>query len=264
MMQRKNLLYHQIALVLLFFFSLTPLLSRALAPTLQADSEKGTADDGLVSVYRIVEPTGATEVLPASYVKSFSRWTLDDGGTLIPLRSSSSHEEGECDADLESTITKIIVRPTLNVILRPGAIPAYVAVGLLVVGDHNNHLAQQWTSFQGTSHAQFRVELFWGGANGSDQRVGVVPPGTVRKALEQFGVALATTTHEKLQDGFHIVSVPLQMQDMSAERPTKDATWFTCLALTTQEAVQVLQMDPAQVQTLALSKLQVEAAKVLV
>ena len=258
-----------------------------LSPVSTADknsqvAEPGDAEKG--NVYKVVGPAaGGPQYLPASYVKTFSRWQISGTGSLVPAVTT---EECTADESQEKDDT-IRIQPTINFLLKGGGVPAYLFAGLwvgtgtnnngqsqspeiMISGDNNHHyLAQQWTTFDVAVHPNFRMEIFLGLGDGvDDKRLGVVDAQEIKEAVEQLGTALASSQEEDLSGGFHIVSIPLKimvdMSDLDMARGKGGTMMLTCVATAESNALQLLSLDEkAFEQQTATSKLVVEAFKVL-
>ena len=246
-------------------------------PVSNADNQE-TDDAEKREVYKVVGLLGKTpQYLPTSYVKSFSRWQLSDTGSLVPIATPATEE---CTAD-ESQMKDdtISIQPTISFLLN-GGVPVYLFAGLWVsTGTHgqnkwqkmisgdNHHLAQQWTTFDIAAHPNFRMEVFMGKGDGIDEkRLGVVDAREIKEAVEQLGTALASCQEQDLSSGFHTVSIPLKMVDMSdldMARGKGGTMMLTCVATAESNALQLLSLDMKSFEQTATSKLEVEAFKVL-
>lgn len=254
---------HKLCLILIGLVSLvTSVLG--LAPTLSTEKEQTDVD-----VYKVVGLQGGTQYLPASYVNAFSRWQLDASGKLVAMSTE------ECSVEKESGATEITmnIQPTINFLLK-GGVPTYIFAGLWVHDGQNkqisgeaNHLAQQWTTFSQAAKSNFRVEVFMGQGDGSnDRRLGVVDAPQIDQALEQLGTALSITNAKDLGNGFHIVTIPLKMmgmEDLDMARGKSGTMIMTCIATAEPEALKLLSLDNESLENTATSKLNVEAFKIL-
>lgn len=213
--------------------------------------------------------------MPASYVKSLSFWQIvESSGQLVAISKE------ECAAEQETAAAvSISVQPTINFLLKNG-IPSYLFVGLWVdngqteteskqITLETNYLAQQWTTFEIAADPNFRIELFMGQGDGSDdRRLGMVDSKRVNQAVEQLGKTLATTEIDDLAQGFHIVTIPLKMdilEDLDMARGKGGTMMFTCLAsaVAIPDTVQLLRIEDSLLEKTSTSQLQVEAWKVL-
>jgi hypothetical protein len=256
------------------FFFLLPLLVSCwtvvsgLAPVASAkkqESESGSgsgSESEKVEVYKIVGvPAGGTQYLPASYVKTFSRWQIDSSGQIIAVSSE------ECALDKESATT-ISIQPTINFLLENG-VPSYLFVGLQVEegkDKQSNHIAQQWTTFDTAAEANFRVEIFMGQEDRIDvQRLGVVDAKRMNQAVEQLGKSLAMSGLEDLASGFRIIEIPLKMEmkGLDMARSKGGTMMVTCLATSEPDASRLLRLEESELEKTATSKLEVDAWKVL-
>lgn len=233
-------------------------------------------------VYKVVGLAGGPQYLPASYVKTFSRWQMDAAtGRFVPTAASTASEKA-CAADASNVKNEdtLHIQPTINFVLQRGGVPTYLLAGLWVHGspsssamqettmmsstDHH-YLAQQWTTFAAAAEPNFRMEVFLGDRS-EDRRLGVVDAVQMQQAIERLGTALATSHEEKLTVGFHLVSIPLKMMemvDLDLARGKGGTMMLTCLATAEPNGLQVLKLDPTSLEQTATSKLEVEAFKVL-
>jgi len=276
----------------------------------EANEEVASSQQQQVEVYRIVGITkGGTQSFPASYVKTFPRWKIDaQENRLVPISKedkddSSPADAPSCDA-ANSSADKISVMPTLNFLIK-GGMPAYVMAGMSVGSTDDyydgasatnfaniNHLAQQWTTFSMISEPNFRMEIFLGPNDGTDERLGMVSAKAVKAGVEQLGQALANTEDDRLSTDFHIVTIPMklvmdsarsdsnaaarrmqekmkqQQQQQSNEKTdytdsTKMPLILTCMATAEPDARGLLTLENPLVELTATSKLSMAAQKIL-
>jgi hypothetical protein len=143
---------------------------------------------------KIVGGMGSGQMIPGSYVNSFSRWTIErtidqniavshliGSGVAEPdeeFVNPSSNEELWWPADLEN----LQVRPSLGIIMK-NSIPSYVLAGVEVrvpaniskdgeewrnFGMNSQPLASQWSDFDIAAEQDFRVEVLYG-SKGDDE-----------------------------------------------------------------------------------------------
>lgn len=271
-------------LLMALFFSSTPTVLSLTPPVKENTQEKDEATTSASEVYKIVGiPGSGPQYLPKTYVKTFPRWILDqDKGKLVRVNEKEDDNvDGSCDSSSSSSSSDTVsVQPTLNFLLKGGK-PTYVFVGLSVgapndnaVGSSNNnqhYLAQQWTTFAATAERNFRIELFLGPGDGTDDVMGVVGGPKVKKYLGVFGQLLATTDENELASGFHIVTIAMKLMDTSTKMQTNqktNASTITCVAASDSNAKQMiaaLDDDDQQQQTEAakrVSKLSMDATKI--
>lgn len=245
---------------------LLPLLQQQAVGLVQSNSNS----NGKAEVFRVVGVPGGTQFLPAAYVNTFRRWQIDpDSSKLAPI-------EGSCFTDSTSVNGEdnISVQPTLNFLIKGGA-PAYVLAGLLaatptnnneqvlLAASNTNHLAQQWTTFAMAAEPKFRIELFLGPGDGTDDRVGVVPAQTVNEVVERLGMALSQTNTQEFASGFHLVTIPVKMDMNKNEAQQSDASMLTCVATAEPDARELLTLDESMLEMTATSMLGIEATQIL-
>jgi len=245
----------------------------------QQQGVSATESGSSTEVYRIVGlPTAQAEFLPKKYLNNFSRWHLNPATKqFVPLQQESKvAEEESCKAQLHPQAgDAITVQPTLNIFVR-NAIPSYVAVGLSakynpdstqkdVAKTYQNHLAQQWISFSALfSDEKFKVEVFLGPSDGTDDFVGIVNGPQLRQYVNSFVEAFTTTDHLELGSGFHMITLFMEMSTGNMQAQQNDARMLTCLASSvSNDAKQLLSLTDEETKEQIVSKLCVEVEKVL-
>jgi hypothetical protein len=194
-------------------------------------------------------PGGVTQSLPISYIQNFQRWLVQDG----QIRSrvcDSKISEIEWQAPMQ-------IRPTFDVLIKSG-VPSYVMAGLQVQGNGQKlcPLARQWTTFSFAVEPNFRVEAFTshGGEGKAALDLGGNPAERMKNAMELFGIAFSQLGDgSSLNEGFHIVSIPLGSEWKTLPSPEKGPYVLTCLATAEPEAEELLTMDPGLAEMTASS-----------
>jgi len=189
--------------------------------------------------YKIVGVPGGTgtQLLPASYVSSFSWWTFCRN-RLVPVRTSAVVTTAKNDVDGDSTGSflgrssrgVVRIRPALDVLVK-GGVPSYVMAGLQCSTFGGNEqgdatepesspaaptettqegaavpallllLAEQWTTFATAVEPNFRLAVYRGIADGADARLAFVDSSTVRGTVERLGVLLSESGDRKGKGG---------------------------------------------------------------
>jgi hypothetical protein len=220
---------------------------------------------GLVqNSYRIVGIPGAgTQLLPESYIKGIRRWTLDDSGNdLVVVPNSPGLTNPKRDLQGQ----RIQIRPTLDVLVKSG-VPSYVMAGLQVRHEKADEedqssqalepplTAEQWTTFAMAVDPSFRITVYMGPSDGTDDRVAMADHDLIQHALERLGLFLSQAT-EELSGGFHIVALPLEVSWTRCSVNSVDDI-LTCLATAEPDARELLTLDQGLVEMTASSVLQV-------
>jgi hypothetical protein len=268
---------------------------------------------------------GTTQYLPTSYVATFGRWIVVNHQLkpLLPPSTVSSAasvpsppEEGRSS---RSRAAVVAVQATLDILVKSGT-PTYIMAGLQVQQQQHSisgqppystvaspWTAHQWVTFGSVVEPDFRVILFQNGNADSENESKILAVATtddIRVALEDLGLALQEQQQEQspLEQGFHIVSLPLQMTKTSRDVTTMDnkenssssissddtctddsnskkkkldwipvnldtpatttSTTLTCLATAEVNARELLSLDPTLLEMTVTSILQVPISQV--
>jgi hypothetical protein len=225
-----------------------------------------TTISGLSSTFfRIVGiPGSGTQLLHESNVRSVSRWTVNEG-RLEPARS--------LDTGASSSSSSRCFRPTLDFLIKGGA-PLYVLVGLQVAhmdGTDNRHstfwspvIASQWTTFRWAVEPDFRIVVYLGAADGTDDRIVFVSNERVHQILESLGNLLSQEDATALADGFHIVSLPAQLEWTILAPPLdvhKADLVLSCVATAERDARELLSLEIDLLEMTVTSILQVPLSR---
>lgn len=242
-------------------------------------------------------PGTGTQYFPESYVPNLQRWRLIQTSTRTtptPTTTSPNHDEypeeeaathrleawTTCTANDEeeeevsrknqeneastSTTGIVLVKPTMDFLIKSGQ-PSYVMAGLEVSTMDSPLLAQQWVSFATSVEPNFRLLLFQGASDGTDDRLAVVHAQDIRLAVERLGRVLSQSDDADLFQGFHIVSVPLvedwiplSVLDLSQpEGQDRDNIVVSCMLTAEPDAREIFTLDEYLVEMTATSLLQV-------
>jgi hypothetical protein len=169
-------------------------------------------------------PGGTTQYLPTSYIQTFGRWMVVNH-QLTPLLPPSTVSAVPSPA--AATAVVVAVQAKLDILVKSGT-PTYVMAGLQVQQQHLQHstsrpvysippwTAHQWVTFGSVVEPDFRVILFQGHNEIDDEPkiLAVASTDDIRVALEDLGLALQ---EQSLEQGFHIVSLPLKMTKTSRD-----------------------------------------------
>jgi hypothetical protein len=197
-------------------------------------------------------PGTGTQLLPESYVQSFNRWNLDDDGNL-------SKGQGKCDVSGISSSS--LIRPTLDFLVK-GGIPVYVMGGLEVRDNADDPtsrplLAQQWTTFAIAVEPNFRVSVFAGPGDGTDELLAHAGNESVKAILERLAFLLSqSTSADDFTDGFHIVSIPAGTDWIKIS--SDEIQTLTCVSTAEQDDREALTLDEGLLEMTATSVLQVD------
>jgi hypothetical protein len=201
-----------------------------------------------------------TQLLPKSYVQSFHRWQLDGEGNLSKRQKKET-------GDLSTVSSASLIRPTLDFLVKDG-VPVYVMAGLEIrenVDSPTSYpvLAQQWTTFGMAVEPNFRVSVYAGSADGTDDCIANVGSEEIKIVVERLGFLLSQSTTADLTEGFHILSVPVTSDwILLSTTGDEEAEIITCLATAEPDARELLTMDPDLVEMTVTSVLQVQLDKV--
>lgn len=179
-------------------------------------------------------PGGTTQYLPTSYIQTFGRWMVVNH-QLTPLLPPSTVSAAAAVPSLTATTAVLVaVQATLDILVKSGT-PTYVMAGLQVQEQHLQHstsrplysippwTAHQWVTFGSVVEPDFRVILFQGHNEIDDEPkiLAVASTDDIRDALEDLGLALQEQQEQQqehsLEQGFHIVSLPLKMTKTSRD-----------------------------------------------
>lgn len=239
-------------------------------------------------------PGSATQHLPEAYVQSLARWLVvpnEDGNdaqgdyTLREMkRSPSSPSQQAIVRDQPWSL-----QPSLDVLFRNG-VPSYVMAGVFLQSSSRSSsvvapfTAFQWTTFANAVEPTFRILLYTGSGDGSDDVLWAqADPAALQQALGQLGVLLAEQgAAASLASGFQIVSFPLSFTVQSALSAAEkeeesgfplsslvqhltgeDPPFLTVLATAETDAREVLTLDPSLAEMTISSLLQVPMAQLL-
>ncbi|GAX14487.1 hypothetical protein FisN_11Hu052 [Fistulifera solaris] len=226
------------------------LLTAALTVAIHAFSAPKSTSFRIVGDFR----TG-TQYLPTSYALRFVRWELDRESHLIrtddqPFTSQSS--DG------------VYIRPTMDFVLK-GGVPAYCMVGLQTISSrsnagslHSSTIAQQWLPFDMIVEPNMRLLVFRGEGDGTDERLALFGPDDVGMTLQRLGVALSMESEhsEQLNQGFHIVSIPINDEWISVTKDEGSFPTTTCMVTAEPEPRELLTLDDSLLELTATSLLQ--------
>lgn len=236
-----------------------------------------------------------TQYLPRSYVENFERWQVQTsaGNDSVGLAKIDRR-------DVSVSNDNLWLRPSLDIMFRNG-VPSYCMAGILLHSDDSNVVwspftAEQWTTFAVPAEPAFRILLFVGSGDGTDDVLWAqAQHASIQDALSQLATLLAGVAPEKsLSTGYQIVSFPLDMKirqeqvDMDKEsqsswieglgwlsvsqivRDGQDANAnrggtgvVTVMATGEIDAREVLTLDPALVEMTVTSLLQVPVKDLL-
>jgi hypothetical protein len=132
----------------------------------------------------------------------------------------------------------------------------YAFAGLEVHGADQPKLAHQWITFGTSVEPNFRMVVFKGPEDGTDDRLALVTPDQVRDALERLGNAMSRSGSVDLTMGFHVVSVPLLRDWLSVESSDQDEKQVVTCVLTAER-------DPREVFTLSDDLIEMTATSLL-
>ena len=224
---------------------------------------------GLNGFYKIVGVSGTgTQNLPESYVRSsFQRWTAStpsssSDGKIEPSVIEGSLVESVIRGTTASTAS-IQVRPTLDFVVQSGR-PTYSMAGLQIILDENKvvvsqKIAYQWTTFDATVFPNFRVLLYAGQSDGTDERLSFAGETNVKEALEKLGRILSKPdTMTSFESGFHILSIPLLDSWTELDLSKTTPYFITCVATAEPDARELFTLDESLVEMTASSVLQIE------
>jgi hypothetical protein len=196
----------------------------------------------------------------------------------------------EMKRTLPSSSSALSMQPSLDVLFRNG-VPSYVMAGVLL-SDAEGEVASPFTAFQWTTFANavepsFRILLYTGSGDGSDDVLWAkTEPAALQQALGQLGVLLAEEeAADSLSSAFQIVSCPLAFRARSAPTAEEEdalswidqggvlplsslagehpQTVLTMLATAETDAREVLTLDPSLAEMTITSLLQVPLAELL-
>jgi hypothetical protein len=236
-------------------------------------------------------PGSATQHLPEAYVQSLARWlVVEQQGdyTLREMkRSPSSPSQQAIVSDAIVRDQPWSLQPSLDVLFRNG-VPSYVMAGVFLQSSSRSSsvvapfTAFQWTTFANAVEPTFRILLYKGSGDGSDDLLWAqADPAALQQALGQLGVLLAEQgAAASLASGFQIVSCPLLFTVKSALSATEeeaglplsslvqhltgeDPPFLTVLATAETDAREVLTLDPSLAEMTISSLLQVPMAQFL-
>jgi hypothetical protein len=252
--------------------------------------------------YRIVGiPGSGTQLIPHSYVTNFRRWKLSksskfknnqDETRIRQITTTSVLIQDNYPLNQQKLLVSnhgnVQIRPTLHFLMKSG-IPAYVMAGIqirdfdseVVVNidgdvDYTTAttpteptlpntlllLAQQWTSFAMLVEPKMRMVVYYGPADGTDERLLIADSETVRGQVEQFGMILSqnddTASSLELASGFHLITFLLK--DEWTKIFVQDATnlTLTCVLTGEADAREVFTLDKHLIEMTATSLLQVK------
>ena len=168
---------------------------------------------------------GATQYLPKSYVKSFPRWyvRVKASGTIVP--------EEMKDKEVSLSSSTITMQPSLDILLQNG-VPKYAMAGLQFhseaddCGVSSPFIASQWINFANVVEPSFRVVLFVGSGDGTDDVLLVqANPSVIQEALGRLGNLLVADGVASVSTGFHILSFPLQFRKRDENSGEEAVSW---------------------------------------
>ena len=206
---------------------------------------------------------GQIQSLPTGYVQSFPRWQVDDDNRL------QKFECGGVVTDLDVEWSDMLqARPSVEFLFK-GGIPTYVMAGVQFRHrDSPNEsvngavrscpLARQWTTFAFAAEPNFRIELFeQEGSAVTAWRFGEDPAQQMQDALQVLGITASQLDEQSpLSEGFHIVSLPLQIEWADVPEPRGSGYKVSCLATAEPEASELLSIDQSLVEMTASSVLE--------
>lgn len=151
----------------------------------------------------------------------------------------------------------MFIRPTIEFLVKSGT-PTYAFAGLEVYGAEEPKFAQQWITFETPVEPDFRMFVFKGPGDGTDDRLALITPDQVRDALERLANSLSQSGSVDLSMGFHVVSVPLLRDWLSLSVGSNDENEeqvVTC--------VLTAERDPREVFTLPDDLIEMTATSLL-
>jgi hypothetical protein len=151
------------------------------------------------------------------------------------------------------------VRPTIDFLIKAG-LPTYVFAGLEVHRVDETVLAHQWVTFSTAVEPKFRLLVFRGPGDGTDDCLALFSPNEIQSSIERLGLALSQAGTNDLSLGFHMVSVPLLPDWIHIpyyeSRSRKD--FLTCVLTAEAEPREVFTVDESLLEMTLTSFLQVD------
>ena len=219
-------------------------------------------------------PGGQTQSLPTSYAQTFGKWQITEDNELVERPC----QEAILGAQIKWT-SNLQARPAVEFMIRNG-VPTYVMAGIQlrkVVGEGQDKrivevgpcpMARQWTTFSLAVEPQFRVEVFEQerentvapNGEGSDETSSSTTTETfgsptawsfgedasvqMQEAMQQMAVVTSQVEEgSALLGGFHIISVPLQIQWADVPEPRGESYRVSCLATAEPDAAELLTLE---------------------
>ena len=218
--------------------------------------------------FRIVGGSGTpTQLLPISYVRSIPRLSVVDDNTSKESLVKDVHAEDGLDA----IATEFRLQPTLDILVKPSSegsattmVPSYVIAGLQQVQPDTNgqtqfFLAQQWVSFNwAATQPNFRLVVYQGSSDGTDERLALVPATRLQQIWEQLAQILANDNVKTDDSGFRILSFPIgDVLEIPMTDITNADTMITCLATAEPSGRELLSLERDLLEMTVTTRLQV-------
>lgn len=214
---------------------------------------------GLSNSFRIVGMAGTgTQLLPENYVRSFARWTVEEQD----LQQQQQQQIASLSSHASATRNTRSIRPTLDVLVKAGT-PAYVMAGLQVAtmqdgsssSISSTHLAQQWTTFASAADRNFRIVIYKGAGDGTDERVLLIGNDRIRNILENLACILSRPDATRFAEGFHILSFPATTEWI--ELDTSIDGVLSCMATAESDSRELLSLNKDLLELTITSILQI-------
>eukprot|EP00527_Entomoneis_sp_CCMP2396_P009699 CAMPEP_0198136420 /NCGR_PEP_ID=MMETSP1443-20131203/70_1 /TAXON_ID=186043 /ORGANISM="Entomoneis sp., Strain CCMP2396" /LENGTH=277 /DNA_ID=CAMNT_0043797635 /DNA_START=146 /DNA_END=979 /DNA_ORIENTATION=- len=232
-----------------------------------------------------------TQHLPQSYVQSFDQWQAvkeneyTDNFTLVKKRSPNIY--GREPLALPSASQSVMIRPSLQVLIKSG-IPSYILAGIEFSSDDAfdtdadddpylsmTTVAQQWITFAMAVEPNFRIMLYQGEGDGTDDLLTTVSSDEVLRVLELLAsqILQLPVAQQEWSQGFHILSLPLFSDQNDGHGSSSTSSWIkvsntpgedsliTCLATAETDAREILTLDPDLAEMTVSSILQIPLPK---
>jgi hypothetical protein len=216
-------------------------------------------------VFKIVGvPGSGTQHFPESYATNdalIRRWRVGPSPQCVPVLQecmktvTTPSNPLIAESRTSSGEWRATVRPTIEFLVKSGT-PMYAFACLEVDGVDEPKLAQQWITFETSIEPNFRMIVYKGPGDGTDDRLALVTPGQVRNALERLGNAMSQSGSDDLTMGFHIVSVPLLSDWLSVGSCEQHEEQVLTCVLTAER-------DPREVFTLSDDLIEMTATSLL-
>lgn len=201
---------------------------------------------------------GQTQSLPIGYVQGFSRWKIDDYDNVI---------RDDCQiSEVSPTLPwrpSLKIRPALEILVRNG-VPSYIMAGCQLQDGEMTRiypLARQWTTFEFAVEPNFRIEVYEesGSSDTVEWKFGDNPAGQMQEALNLFGIVSSSIDDDsELLSGFHILSLPFEVDWTDVPEPTEESYKVVCVATAEPDGGELLEIDSGLQEMTASSILEID------